>query len=76
MNTLRAKILSETPPELREKVRAMSDELVRRYKEIEAIELSEEEIKAAIYQAKVAKWNVERNAEYWRQKEAEVKGKE
>ena len=55
------KIIDETPPEVRETVRRMSDELIRRHKEIEAIELSEEEMKAIIWSAKVGKWNQIRN---------------
>lgn len=33
--------------------------------EIAAIELTPEEIQEAIRNAKIAKWNRERNAEYW-----------
>lgn len=33
--------------------------------EIAAIELTPEEIEEAIRNAKIAKWNRERNAEYW-----------
>lgn len=68
-----AKILSETPPKVRETVRGISDELVRRHKEVEVTELTEEETRQVIWDAKVAKWNRERNAEYWEQKEKEVK---
>lgn len=36
-----------------------------RTKEIEAIQLSEDEIKQVIFQAKLAKWFKARNAKYW-----------
>lgn len=47
----------------------MSDELVRRHKEVEATELTEEELRQVIWDAKVAKWNRERNREYWAEQE-------
>lgn len=40
-------------------------ELQRRHAEIEAIVLTEDEIKAALWTAKIVKWNKERNKEYW-----------
>lgn len=40
-------------------------ELELRRKEIEEIELTEDEIKYAILSAKVQKWNKIRNAPYW-----------
>lgn len=70
-----SKIISETPPEVRETVRRMSDELVRRHKEVEAVILTDEELRQVIWDAKVAKWNRERNREYWAEQEREVKGK-
>lgn len=40
-------------------------ELQLRHAEIEAVVLTEDEIKAALWTAKVLKWNRERNKEYW-----------
>lgn len=40
-------------------------ELQLRAAEIEAIELTEEEVREALWTAKVVKWNHERNKEYW-----------
>lgn len=39
--------------------------------EIAAIELTPEEIEEAIWEGKKAKWFKERNAPYWKEKEAE-----
>jgi hypothetical protein len=39
-----------------------------RTKEIEAIQLTEDEIKQAIFQAKLAKWFKARNAKYWEER--------
>ena len=44
-------------------------ELKIRQKEIEETELTEEEIKYALWSAKCQKWNRERNAEYWAEQE-------
>lgn len=44
-------------------------ELQLRHAEIEAIELTEEEVREALWTAKVVKWNRERNREYWRELE-------
>jgi hypothetical protein len=46
-----------------------------RSQEIESIVLTAEEKEKAIYEAKVAKWFRERNAEYWEEKEREAKKK-
>lgn len=59
------KILSETPPEVKEFVKKQCEELVRRHREIEATDLTDEEIRRAIWSAKITKWNKERNREYW-----------
>lgn len=40
-------------------------ELQRRHTEIESVVLTDDEIKKAIWQAKIVKWNRERNKEYW-----------
>lgn len=40
-----------------------------RTKEIEAIQLTDDEIKQAIFQAKLAKWFKARNAKYWEERE-------
>lgn len=45
-----------------------------RQQEIEAIVLTDEEVRYAIWSAKVTKWNRERNADYWADKEREKKG--
>lgn len=42
----------------------------QRRKEIESIELSEEEMKVIIWSAKIKKWNEEKNKEYWQELEA------
>lgn len=42
----------------------------QRNREIEAIELSEEEREKAIWNYKVWKWNDIRNREYWQEQEA------
>lgn len=59
------KILSETPAEVKEVVKKHGEELVRRHREIEATDLTDEEIRRAIWSAKIQKWNRERNADYW-----------
>lgn len=46
-----------------------------RTKEIEAIELTESEVKYALWIGKTNKYHRERTAEYWATKEAEKPGK-
>lgn len=46
-------------------------ELQIRQKEVDEIELTEEEIRYAILSAKIKKWNTIRNADYWKEKENE-----
>ena len=48
----------------------MNPSIQQRRKEIEAIELSEEEISYALWSAKVGKWNRLRNEDYWMEQEA------
>jgi hypothetical protein len=43
----------------------MIPELERRRLEIESVHLTEEEIKIALYSAKVRKYNEEKHREYW-----------
>lgn len=43
----------------------MIPELEQRKREIEQTELSEDELKYAIWNAKCIKWQTLRNAEYW-----------
>lgn len=65
-----SKILSETSPETREKVKKYGDKVMSRKAEIEAIQLTDEEIRRAILNAKIQKWNEERTAEYWKELES------
>lgn len=60
-----SKLLSETSPETKEKVKRYGAEVMRRKEEIEAIELTEEEMEQAILNAKIHKWSEEKNREYW-----------
>ena len=53
----------------------MNPSIQQRRKEIEAIQLSEEEISYALWSAKVGKWNQIRNEDYWKELE-EQKPKE
>lgn len=46
-------------------------EIQLRRAEIESVELSEEEVREALWTAKVVKWQRERNREYWKKLETE-----
>lgn len=43
----------------------MIPELERRRREIESVHLTEEEIRIALYSAKVRKYNEEKHGDYW-----------
>jgi hypothetical protein len=48
-----------------------TDELLKELNDqIQSIELSEDEIKAALFEGKLKKWNHERNKDFWKEKEA------
>lgn len=49
--------------------------LQKRHREIEDTNLSKEEETKALCEAKIKKWNEERNREYWKGKEKERKSK-
>lgn len=57
MSEIAKKILESTPAEVKERVRDYSD--------IVATELTEEEWRVAIFEAKLKKWFHEKNRPYW-----------
>ena len=69
------KIISETPPEVKEKVKKYADEVVRRHQEVEAIELTDEEKEDALFEGRKAKYFRLKNADKWPEEVEKVKTK-